>query len=314
MPRHRTHRRPLPLEPLESRLPLSAPTPANSIGTSLGGVLQPHGVTPSTVLVAPKNLTVGKSSTLFGVFVQPTSGSDLAPRIVAVEQGNGQKLAIKQGRPFVRGRANGEAAAFVKVTGPGPLTVFVGGQKQTTGSFELDVTLAGDVNGDGTVNLADLQSFAPTYETVPGNPNFNPAADFNQNGIVNLYDAKALMQNMTPLTPNEPLAVVTNLSPADQAHYPTPRNSGGATSKQDVTILGKTIPGSIVLIDGPNGLFRFNGGAVATDGQGRFSVPETLSQGVNTFTFLILDPFGKQMIRSFPVFWLPVGAPGSKLN
>jgi hypothetical protein len=268
----------------------------------------------SSVTVAPKNLSAGRSSTLFGIFVQPTAGSGLAPRIVAVEQSNGQKVSIKQGRPFVRGRDHGEAAAFVRVSEPGPLTMLVGGEKQTTGSYEMDVTLAGDANGDGTVNLADVAAFAPSYGTSPGQPKYNPAADFNQNGVVNLYDAKVLMQNLTPPTSFEPLNLVMNLSPVDQAHYPTPRNSGGATSQQDVTILGKTVPGSIVLEDGPNGLFRFNGGAVATDAQGNFAIKEKLSQGINTYEFLILDPFGQQVIRSYPIFWLPFAAPGSKLH
>jgi hypothetical protein len=314
MPRERTRRRLPKLETLESRLALSATVPANSIGTGVGAVLKPRGVSASSVTVVARNLTAGRSSTLFGIFVQPTANSELAPRIVAVEQSDGQKLSIKQGRPFVRGRDDGQAAAFVKVSRPGPLTIFVGGENQTTGSYEVDATLAGDVNGDGTVNLSDLASFASAYETTPGNARYNPAADFNQNGIVNLYDAKAIEQNMTPPPRNESLNLVLNLSQADQAHYPTPRNSGGATSKQDVTILGKTVPGSIVLLDGPQGIYQFNGGAVATDAQGEFSVKETLTQGVNTFSFLILDPFGKQVIRSFPVFWLPFAAPGSKLK
>ncbi len=308
-------RRGLPrIEPLETRTALSTTVPANSIGSALGAVAQPHGVSEVSVTVAPKNLTVGKPSTLFGVFVQPTSGSDLAPRIVAVEQSNGQKLSIKQGRPFVRGRDHGEAAAFVKVSKPGPLTIFVGGEKQTTGFYEVDATLAGDANGDGTVNVADLAAFAASYGTSPGDPKYNPAADFNQNGIVNLWDAKALEQNMTPLTGYEPLNLVMNLSPADQAQYAAPKNSGGSTSKQDVTILGKTVPGSIVIKDGPNGLYNFNGGAAATNAQGEFSVAEKLTQGVNTFDFLIIDPFGKQVIRSYPIFWIPFAAPGSKLK
>ena len=50
-------------------------------------------------------------------------------------------------------------------------------------------------------NLSDLQGFASAYLSTPGDPNYNPAADFNQDGIVNLVDAKALMQNMAPVWP-----------------------------------------------------------------------------------------------------------------
>ena len=314
MPRSGSHRRRPHLELLETRLELSATIPVNSIGTSLGSVLQPDAKSAASVTVAPKNLTAGKPSTLFGIFVEPAPDSGLAPRIVGVTESNGQSLAIKQGRPYVRGRDDGEAAAFVEVNRPGPLTIVVTGQKHTTGSYLVDATLVGDVNGDGTVTQADLQPFASAYFTVPGNPAYNPAADFNLNGIINLYDAKALMENMPASAPRVPLSLVMNLLPADQAHYPTPTNSGGSTSKQDVTIIGHTVPGSIVLEDNSKGYYKWDGPAIATDADGFFSVEEKLTQGVNTFNFLIIDPSGQQLIRSYPIFWLPFAAPGSKLK
>ena len=302
------------LERLECRLQLSAAIPANSIGTSVGTVTAPGQVTAASVTVAPKNLTQGKSSTLFAIFVQPEPGSSVAPRIVAVEQTNGQPLALKQGRPFVAGRDSGQASAFVKLSQPGPLTILVTGLHRTTGSYQVDTTLVGDVNGDGMVTQADLQPFASAYESVPGAPNYNLAADFNHDGIVNQIDAKALMQNMPPLAPKVPLQLVMNLLPADQAHFAASKNSGGSTFKQNVTIEGHTMPGSIVLEDNSNGFFKWDGGAVATDANGNFSVNETNTTGVNTYNFLIIDPFGRQLIRSYPVFWIPFAAPGSKLK
>jgi hypothetical protein len=299
---------------LEGRLQLSGALPANSIGTALGNVAAPGEVTATSVTVAPKNLTQGKSSTLFGIFVQPEPGSSLAPKIVAVEGSNGQRLSLKQGRPYVAGRDSGQAAAFVKVSQPGPLTILVTGQHRSTGTYETDTTLVGDVNGDGTVNLADLQPFAEAYETSPGNPKYNPAADFNHDGIVNQVDAKALMENMPALTPNVPLQLVMNLLPADQVHFAASKNSGGSTMDKVVTIEGHTMPGSIVLEDNSNGYYKWDGGAIATNANGNFSVTETNTEGVNTYNFLVIDPYGRQLIRSFPVFWIPFAAPGSKLK
>ncbi len=302
------------LELLEARLQPSAAIPANSIGASSGNVAAPGEVSATSVTVFPNNLAHGKSSTLFGIFVQPGPGSSLAPRIVALEGSNGHRLSLKQGRPYVAGRDSGQAAAFVKVSEPGPLTILVSGQHRSTGSYETDTTLVGDVNGDGTVNLADLQPFADAYETVPGGPKYNLAADFNHDGIVNQVDAKAIMQNMSPLTPAVPLQLIMNLRPADQAHYAAPKNSGGSTFKKDITIEGHTMPGSIVLEDDSRGFYKWDGGAVATDANGNFSVTETNTQGVNTYNFLVIDPFGRQLIRSYPVFWIPFAAPGSKLK
>ncbi len=302
------------LERLERRLQLSLTPPANSIGTTIGDVATPGAIATTSVTVSPRNLSRGKPSTIFGIFVQPQSSSTLAPRIVAVTQSNGQSLSLKEGRPYVAGRDDGQAAAFVKVTQPGPLTIFVTGQNHSTGAYETDTTLVGDVNGDGTVNLADLQAFASAYESKAGQANYNSAADFNLDGIVNQVDAKALMQNMTPMTPNVPLQLVMNLLPADQAHYATSKNSGGQTFEKDITIEGHTMPGSIVLEDNSNGYYKWDGGAVATDANGNFSVHEKNSAGVNTYNFLIIDPYGQQLIRSYPVFWIPYAAPGSKLK
>jgi Dockerin type I domain len=314
MSRNPSHGRRPELESLEARLQLSAAVPANSIGTSSRNVAAAGDVTATSVTIAPMNLTQGKSSTLFGIFVAPEPGSSLAPRIVAVEGSNGQRLSLKQGRPYVAGRDNGQAAAFVKVSQPGTLTILVSGRHHSTGTYETDTTLVGDINGDGTVNLADLQPFAEAYETTPGNPKYNLAADFNQDGLVNQVDAQALMENMPPLTPKVPLQLVMNLLPADQAHYGAPKNSGGSTFKKDITIEGHTIPGSIVLEDDSNGFYKWDGGAIATDANGNFSVTETNTEGVNTYNFLVIDPFGRQLIRSYPVFWIPFAAPGSKLK
>jgi Dockerin type I domain len=304
----------LDCERLESRLALSIAPPANTIGVSLGDVAAPGEVNATTVTVASKNLTQGKSSTLFGVFVQPESGSTLAPRIVAVEAQNGQHLSLKEARPFVAGKGLGLGTAFVKVSQPGTLTILVGGQKRTTGTYQTFTTLVGDVNGDGTVNLSDLATFANAYESKPGHPRYTSSADFNLDGIVNQLDAKAIMLNMPPLTPAVPLQLNMNLAPADQAHFATSQNSGGSTFKQDVTIEGHTTPGSIVLEDGKNGYYKWDGGAIATNAQGNFSVSETNSTGVNTYNFLVIDPYSQQLIRSYPVLWIPFGAPHSKLK
>jgi hypothetical protein len=308
-------RRKLPrLEPLERRLHLSLTPLANSIGIAIGNVTAPGEVATTSVTVTPKNLTIGKPSTLFGIFVQPETNSTLAPRIVAVTDSDGQRLPLKQGRPFVAGRDDGQAAAFVKVNTPGPVTILVTGQRHSTGTYQANTRLVGDVDVDGTVGLADLKPFAAAYESKPGDTNYDPAADFNLDGIVNQIDAKALMENMAPLTPDEPLKVVMNLLPADQAQYAAPKNSGGSTNLKDITILGHTVPGSIVLRDNSSGFYKWNGGAVATDANGNFSVNETNTAGVNTYNFLIIDPFGQQLIRSYPVFWIPYAAHESKLK
>ena len=198
--------------------------------------------------MAPENITPQKHGTIFGVFVQPTSGSLLQPQIVAVRGSTGKALPVTYGRPF-RSGVSDEAVAFFKDSAAGPVTIGVTGAHGSTGSYQVETTLAGDVNGDGTVNFADLQAFAPSYMSQQGEPNYNPAADFNLNGVINLYDAKALLHNMAPLTPDLPLTARLTLAPQDQIHYSGPTVSGAATFKPRVTILGHTTPGSLVITD-----------------------------------------------------------------
>jgi hypothetical protein len=50
-------------------------------------------------------------------------------------------------------------------------------------------TIAGDINGDGTVNILDAIILANAFLTKPGDPNWNPNADINSDGVVNILDA-----------------------------------------------------------------------------------------------------------------------------
>jgi hypothetical protein len=278
--------------------------------------MAPRAVSTTSVTLAPENITPDKRSTLFAVFVKPAPASGLDPRIVAITEG-GRKLPIQLGRPYRRreaGQAIDRAAAFFQAGHPGPVTILVAGQKQTTGLYTVETTLPGDVNGDGQVNLADLVPFAQAYVSKPADPDYNAAADYNQNGIVNFYDALAMERNMTPLTPSMPVKVALNLAPSDQVHYSAPKTSGGQTFEKDVTLNGYTTPGSIVLEDRSAGDYTFGGGALATDARGFFSGDLKNSSGINTYDFKVLDPFGHQSIRSFPVFWIRYAAPGSKIG
>jgi hypothetical protein len=322
MARHPRGRSRPRLEPLERRLPLSiSPSantfgispPANALDVSQGNVTQPGVLATTSATLAPRNITPRKHATNFAVFVQPTAGSGLDPRIIAVKEG-GRALPIHYGRPYQpqqAGQATDQAVAFFKADHAGTVSIVVAGQNQTTGSYTVLTTLPGDVNGDGQVNLADLEPFAKAYGSSPGDPNYNPAADANLSGFIDFFDAKNLEYNMTPVTPDRPLDAVINLSPADQVHYPASKNSGGATLKKHVEIVGATLPGSLVLEIRLSNL-KTPHTAIATNAKGFFSVASTNTQGVNTTNFLIIDPYGRQLVRSYPVFWIPFAAPHSK--
>ena len=53
----------------------------------------------------------------------------------------------------------------------------------------------GDVNGDGVIDMKDLDLFKVAYYTKPGDPNWNPDCDFNGDGTVNYKDFFILAAN-----------------------------------------------------------------------------------------------------------------------
>jgi hypothetical protein len=310
MANRRTYHPRLEMDTLEARLALSGLTPANVIGTNLGNVTRPHEVGTTSAVVKPQNITPRKHGMILGLFVQPTANSPLNPRIQGATGNQGQPLPLARGRAFRPG-VHVDTVAFTTSSQPGPLTTAVTGLDQSTGTYTAQTTLVGDINGDGKVDLADVQAFATSYMSRRRDPSYNPAADFNENGVINLYDAKALLHNVAPSSPRLPLNSVLHLAPQDQIHYSGPTVSGAATFHKIVTIVGRTTPGSLVIEDNhtarlPGGTqaYKFTGPAHAADAQGFFSIVTTNEEGLNNNDFLILDPFGHQLIRDFPIYWI----------
>jgi parallel beta-helix repeat protein len=57
---------------------------------------------------------------------------------------------------------------------------------------KVAITIAGDVNGDLTVDIYDAIALAGAYDSVPQTPSWNPNADINSDNIVDIYDAIVL--------------------------------------------------------------------------------------------------------------------------
>jgi hypothetical protein len=51
------------------------------------------------------------------------------------------------------------------------------------------VTIPGDINGDGTVNILDAITLGNAFLATPGSSNWNPNADINGDNVVNILDA-----------------------------------------------------------------------------------------------------------------------------
>ena len=61
-------------------------------------------------------------------------------------------------------------------------------KKTATESFSMAVSLIGDFNGDGVVNLSDHSLFVAVFGLSEGDANFNAEMDLNGDGIINTAD------------------------------------------------------------------------------------------------------------------------------
>jgi len=73
-------------------------------------------------------------------------------------------------------------------------------ETDTTDNYHTDgtvlVTIAGDVNGDKIVNVIDLTIVSLAYGNFKGEPDYNPVADINEDGIVDMRDLAMVARNL----------------------------------------------------------------------------------------------------------------------
>ncbi len=59
----------------------------------------------------------------------------------------------------------------------------------------VTVSIVGDINGDGAVDIYDAIQLASAFNTNLGSSNWNPNADLNSDGTIDIYDAIMLANN-----------------------------------------------------------------------------------------------------------------------
>lgn len=276
------------------------PTPANTISERIAEIRTAR-LAQVELAVQPQNLTPVKRSSVIGISAVRLPNSLVQPQIVGATNQLGERLPFHAGSPSLL-LLHPQALGYATVRQPGPMTTQVtairGGGPALVSNY-----LPGDLNGDGVVNFADLNAFTKAYLATTKDANYNPAADANRNGYVGQGDAKFLLRNFPPLGPKRPLQVRLGLGPGQFEVGSRLKNSGGITRAINITVLGKTTPGSIVFADSGLGDYTFTGPVDYADANGNFSFHFKLKPDDRLFNteYLILDPYGQQTIAAFPI-------------
>ncbi len=155
--------------------------------------------------------------------------------------------------------------------------------------------------------VATLEAFTKAYESTYGQPNYNPVFDLNHNGQIGQDDGRLLLYSLPPLVPKIPLNVRLIVAPQDKAHGHTSTNLGGASVSKETTVLGHTTPGALIFTGNGTLDLKLRGPAAVADAQGNFSVKVSLSNGINQFDVQVVDHYGQQTLRAFPILWVGFG-------
>ncbi len=155
--------------------------------------------------------------------------------------------------------------------------------------------------------LAELTAFTKAYQSHPGEANYNPALDLNHNNQIAQVDGVLLLHALPPLSPNIPLGLDVAVAPQVAARGSHGTVSGGATFNKTPTILGRTTPGALIFTGTGTVDLKLRGPAYVANAQGDFSVKLNLTAGINQFDLKVVDAYGHQTLRAFPILWLGFG-------
>ena len=142
------------------------------------------------------------STVVVGFLVEAANGSAISPEITQATGPNGPitPLSIPNRGNSALDKAARQTHLFTRViplaNQSQDITLNVATLNKKTGNYIVEAFLAGDVNGDGSVDSNDLNALQVAYGSNSGQANYNAAADINGDGRVGCIDRSLTTDNL----------------------------------------------------------------------------------------------------------------------
>jgi hypothetical protein len=249
---------------------LSAEAPAN-VFAQFEGTLPAGEERLIPIHVSRTLFDVRTSHVVLGFVVRAPDGSTLDPAAVQVRNVAG---GATQPERAAADLGDGRDSLLLTPLKPGDYTLAVRGDHGTAGAFQLDAFLAGDVNGDLSVDDTDGDAVKGLFGSTAGDGRYVVEADADLDGRIHGYDLAQQRRNKGNATSVRPLSLTAGLSPAPVQTLP---DGTLVTEAKAVSVTGLTGAGAGVLLD--NDGDGFDDGATAAGPAGEYSLPTTLEEG-----------------------------------
>ncbi len=284
-PNRRRPKAPLAAEALESRELLTGGA-GNSFALIPATIAKPGGTTAVTFTIDSAHFTAPtKGKLAIGIDIVSDTGSKVVPIVRDVRASNGAHLRLQHA-----GKSSAVVATLdanpTATSKPQTYTIDIGGLKKTSGNLLVGLYLAGDANGDGTVNQTDVAAVNAALGSKSGGAKYSFDADMNRDGRINKTDLNLTQANLGAKTTVLPV-ITANLAPAN----------GGTTDRVSriptASFSGLATPGTKITFAEVNG----KSAAVSTtaDSAGNYGLVVPLAVGSNTFNVAAVDPLGQSI-------------------